>query len=64
MDRGKLFLFHMILLMIICDFNIIRIAIAPFETYPPLVVDSYAVLAFPATFQSLKLITRRNSQII
>ena len=38
----------MILLMIIRDFNIIRIAIAPFKTYPPLIVDPYAVLAFPA----------------
>lgn len=59
MDRRKLSAFHMILIMIICDFNIIHIAIAPFETYPPLVVDSYAVLAFPVAFQNLKLIARR-----
>jgi hypothetical protein len=43
----------MILLMIVCDLNIIRVAIAPFKANTPLVIYAYAVLTFPVTFQSL-----------
>ena len=49
--------------MIICYFNAIRIAIAPFETNSPLVVNAYAVLTFPMAFQGLQLISGWNSQI-
>jgi len=54
----------MILLMVICDFNIMRIVGFPFKAYPPLVIDAYAVLAFPIVSQSFKSITWRYSQII
>jgi len=34
MDGREFFLFHIILLTIIFDFNILRIASFPFKTYP------------------------------
>jgi hypothetical protein len=37
--------------MIIRDFDIIRVAIAPLKTDPPLFIDAYAVLALPVAFQ-------------
>jgi hypothetical protein len=50
--------------MIIRDFNIIRVAIAPLKKDPPLFIYAYAVLTFPVAFQGLQSVTRGNSQII
>jgi hypothetical protein len=49
--------------MIIRDLNIMRPIGLPFETYPPLVVDSNAVLALPIAFQSLQLVAGWNAQV-
>jgi hypothetical protein len=49
--------------MIIDNFHVIRIRVAPRETDPPLVIDPNAVLAAPVAFQCLQAISRRNSQV-
>jgi hypothetical protein len=50
--------------MIIDDLNFMRRSILPDETKPPLIVDPYAVLPNPITFESLQVIAWRHSQII
>ena len=50
--------------MIIRDFNIKRVAAFPFETNPPLVVDSDTVLSFSVALQFFEAIRRRDSQVV
>lgn len=50
--------------MVINDLDIEGISIVPYEADSPLVVYSYAVLAFPGTFQLFKVIARRNLQVV
>jgi hypothetical protein len=49
--------------MIIHDFDIVGIAIAPDKADAPLVVDANAVLPFPITSQRFQVIARRRPQI-
>jgi len=48
--------------MIINYFNIKGVAAAPYKTYTPLFVDTYAVLPFSVMMQTLKLIGWRNTE--
>jgi hypothetical protein len=48
----------MFLLMVIYDFNIVRIANFPFKTNAPLIVNANAVLTLPVAFKRFQLIAR------
>ena len=50
--------------MIINNFDVIRIAGLPPETYPPLIIDADAVLPHPVPFKRLHLVSRRLRQIL
>jgi hypothetical protein len=50
--------------MIIRDFYVVCIAIQPYEADPPLIIDTYAVLARTITPQRLQAVPRRHPQII
>lgn len=50
--------------MIIHDFHLIRVGVAPFETNPPLVVDANAVLSVPVAGQFFQMIRGRRPQIV
>ena len=50
--------------MVVHDLDIPCRAFAPFEAYPPLIVDTDAVLSAPIAVQSFKAIARRNPQIV
>jgi hypothetical protein len=50
--------------MVIRDLHAFRAVIVPNETYPELVVDSYAVLPLSAASQGFQLIPRRDSKRI
>ena len=50
--------------MIIHDFDAFRIAAAPHEANPPLVIDSDAVLGTAVCFQCFQPISRRHSQVV
>ena len=49
--------------MVVNNFNLFRAAHAPAKTNSPLVVNAYAVLTFPITFQSFKPIRWWREQI-
>ena len=49
--------------MIIANLNVVRVTILPDEADPPLVVDPYAVLTFPTSFQLFEAITREDPQV-
>ena len=55
-----------ILLVIINDFHILRARspLGPFETNPPLVVDTDAVLAFTVALKGFETIARQSGQIL
>jgi hypothetical protein len=42
---------------------VVGVSIAPHKTDTPLIVDAYTVLPGTVTFQLMKSVTRRNSQI-
>jgi len=50
--------------MIICDLYVVRIAIDPFETNPPLVIDTDAVLPRPVAAKLLQPVGGRNAKIV
>lgn len=50
--------------MVICYFNIERIAAAPLETDSPSIIDSDAVLTNAVAAKFFKSIRRRDSQVI
>ena len=50
--------------MVVHDFDVIRIAIAPDEAEPPLVVDPDAVLSDPIVRESLQVIARWLPEIL
>ena len=50
--------------MIVHDFDAFRIAAAPNEANPPLVIDSDAVLGTAVCFQCFQPISRRHSQVV
>ena len=50
--------------MVVHDLDIPCRAFAPFEAYPPLIVDTDAMLSEPIAVQSFKAIARRNPQIV
>jgi hypothetical protein len=65
MVRGSLFSIAIVFsLVIICDFNVICIAIPEAETDSPLIVDGYGELAVPVSFQGVEAIARRRLQVI
>lgn len=49
--------------MIVDNFYVVRVAVFPAKTDPPLIVDAYAVLPAPIAFQQLKPIARRRCKI-
>lgn len=49
--------------MIICDFHLLCIAVAPDEANPPLIIHPDAVPANPVTFESLQPISGRGKHI-
>ncbi len=51
-------------LVIVHDFNFVRAAAGPDETYPILVIDANAVLPFPAACQRFQPIAGRNPQFV
>jgi hypothetical protein len=50
--------------MIVYDFNIVSVSLAPTEADTPLVVDPNAVLPLPVSGQFLKAISWRDKKII
>lgn len=48
--------------MIVFNFNIVRIAILPFEAYTPLLVDTDGILPFSIPGKGVKLISRVKHQ--
>ncbi|HEU0050011.1 MAG TPA: hypothetical protein VFQ43_20650 [Nitrososphaera sp.] len=49
--------------VIIRNLHVVSVSVAPYKTNTPLVVDAYAVLPRTVTFQLMKSVTRRHSQI-
>jgi hypothetical protein len=49
--------------VIIRNLHVVSVSVAPHKTNTPLVVDAYAVLPHTVTFQLMKSVTRRHSQI-
>ncbi len=43
--------------MIVFNFNTVRVAVLPFETYPPLRIDTYSILPFSIPGKSMKFIS-------
>ncbi len=54
---------HWSSLVVIHNFHIVRITVAPHEAYAKLVIDADAVLSFPLSFERFQTIARRGSQI-
>ena len=50
--------------MIIHDFNIVRVSMAPLEADAPLIVDSNAALALSIPVQRFEAICRRDTEIL
>ena len=50
--------------MVVHDLDLIRIAVAPLETYAPLIVDADTVLPFPASRQLFQPIAGWAPQIL
>jgi hypothetical protein len=50
--------------VIVRNFNLLRVAVAPFKTNPPLVIDADAVLAFAPAFQGFQPVARRHGQVM
>jgi hypothetical protein len=50
--------------VVVADFDIVGLTIAPSKTYPPLIVDPYRILAKPITREGLEAIAGRDAQII
>ena len=55
---------HGLLLVVINDFDIMRIALLPSKTDPPLIVDANAVLPHSITGELLESVTRRHAQVL
>jgi len=49
--------------VIICNLHVVGVSVAPHKTDTPLVVDAYTVLPRTVTFQLMKSVTWRHSQI-
>lgn len=49
--------------MVVDDFNLVRIPVAPLEANPPTLIDPNAVLAPPLSGQLLKPIAGRDAEI-
>ena len=58
------YFFHGFTSMVVDDLDITCVAVPPFETDPPLLIDANAVLSLPASRQRFKPVGRRNPQII
>ena len=50
--------------MVIDDFRTMSAILKPHETYPPLIVNTDAVLSLSVVLQRLKTIPRRHSQAV
>lgn len=50
--------------MIVCNFDIVGVAIMPFKANSPLIVYPNTVLTFAVTMQWLESISRRNPQVL
>jgi hypothetical protein len=49
--------------VIICDLHVVGVSVVPHKTDTPLVVDAYTALPRAATFQLMKSVAWRHSQI-
>jgi hypothetical protein len=49
--------------MIVDEFDVMRFALSPNETYAPLIVDADRVLPFPIARQRFEAISRRHAQV-
>ena len=49
--------------MVINDFNVIGVAVAPYKANTPLIVDADTVLSFPVAFKGFQTIARGRRQI-
>jgi len=50
--------------MVVDDFDIPGISIAPSEADPPLIIDAYAMLPLPGSFQFFEMVPGRNLQVV
>ena len=50
--------------MVVYDLHLVGISFLPPEAYSPLVVYTYAVLAFSVTGKPFQLVSRWNSQVL
>lgn len=50
--------------MVINDFNSFGPCMSPGKTDSPLIINSYAMLPSPITFESFQAVTRGHSQVI
>ncbi len=50
--------------MIIYNLNVKSMAMLPYETNPPLIIDSYTILSLSFALQSLKAVCRWYAQIL
>ena len=50
--------------MVIHDFDVPGVPVAPFETQPPLIIDAYAVLPDPVCAQGFEPIAGRRLEIV
>lgn len=62
--RQLMFGRHVIVLMVIHDLNVIRIAIKPYEANPSLVVDADAVLTGAISLQRFEAVAGKYSQVV
>jgi len=49
--------------MIVANFHVISVPVAPYKTYPPLIVNANAMLSFPIAFESFQPVARKDRQI-
>ena len=50
--------------MIVHHFDLLRVAVLPYEADPVLIVDPYAVLPTPISSESLEVVARKRPQIV
>jgi hypothetical protein len=48
--------------MIVCNFNMVRIAVIPLETYAPLIIDTDSILAFSISGKRMESVPRVKHQ--
>ena len=54
----------MLILVVVCDFNVYRASIRPTKAYAKLVVDANAVLSLAVALEGFQPVSRRNTEIV